>query len=204
MTATSSQLASGLQELVDCRLDTLDRLLMGRVARADRLAIVQDVEAQLHQMLRERAVGEPTRDDVLAVLAQLDPPEAYLPPRDGAGDPWAAHAARVLALQGPPSARPRRGMARLAGILGIVALAVLLMLTPLTYLLATAAEEEMLAVVGWAGELLLTLGTAVPAVVLGILARRGGGWAIAGLVCGIVALVLVLVVAAPLTLLFMV
>ena len=34
---------------------------------------------QIHEQLQERDDEELTRDDVLAVLARLDPPEAYIP-----------------------------------------------------------------------------------------------------------------------------
>ena len=68
-----------MQALVDARLDTIDRMLLGRVARQDRLAIVREVESQIHDLLGEPRPRPLDRDDVLAVLARLDPPEAYLP-----------------------------------------------------------------------------------------------------------------------------
>ena len=83
MTTAAIELSGSLQALVDSRLDTIDRMLMGRVPRQDRLAIVREVEAQVFELLQERGAEELTREDVLAVLARLDPPEAYLPEEKG-------------------------------------------------------------------------------------------------------------------------
>src|ERR1700733_7056428 len=79
MTITTTQLSESLQNLIDARLDTIDRMLLGRVPRADRTAIVREVEGQIYDLLQERDLESLDRDDVLAVLARLDPPEAYLP-----------------------------------------------------------------------------------------------------------------------------
>ncbi len=78
-TIATSPLSETLQSLVDARLDTIDRMLLGRVNRHDRLAIVREVESQIFDLLQGRDPGPLDRDDVLAVLARLDPPEAYLP-----------------------------------------------------------------------------------------------------------------------------
>ena len=78
-TITSVQVPELLQTLIDSRLDTIDRMLLGRLPRAERLEIVREVESQIFELLQERISDEPTREDVLAVLARLDPPEAYLP-----------------------------------------------------------------------------------------------------------------------------
>ena len=45
MTTTTAQLSESLQILIDSRLDTIDRMLLGRVSRQDRLAIVREVES---------------------------------------------------------------------------------------------------------------------------------------------------------------
>ena len=78
-TITSVQVPELLQALIDSRLDTIDRMLLGRLPRSERLEIVREVESQIFELLQERCSDEPTREDVLAVLARLDPPEAYLP-----------------------------------------------------------------------------------------------------------------------------
>ena len=58
MTTVAVELSGSLQALVDCRLDTIDRLLMGRMPRQDRLAIVREVEAQVFELLQERGREE--------------------------------------------------------------------------------------------------------------------------------------------------
>src|SRR5215217_7291486 len=78
-TLTAPLLAPTLQALIDLRLDTIDRLLLNHLPRQDRVNIVSEVEAQIFELLGEQGDDEPTRDDVLAVLARLDPPEAYVP-----------------------------------------------------------------------------------------------------------------------------
>ncbi len=72
-------LAPSLQRLIDARLDTIERTLMSNGApRSDRKQIVAAIEDQLLEMLSRIEGGEPTREDVLKVLAALDPPEAFL------------------------------------------------------------------------------------------------------------------------------
>jgi hypothetical protein len=81
MTATIDELKRPLRNLIDNRLDGIDRILIEAGApRAERGNILSDIEGQIYEMLRA-AVGEeePTRPDVLDVLAKLDPPEAYAP-----------------------------------------------------------------------------------------------------------------------------
>ena len=111
-------LSDAVQTLIDARLDTIDRMLLGRVPRSDRLAIVREVEGQIHDLLAERGSDEPDRDDVLAVLARLDPPEAYLPEEsDGA-----APAVRVPSAPravAPPCRRSRAPAASWASALGL-------------------------------------------------------------------------------------
>jgi hypothetical protein len=64
---------------VDERLAGIDRALrQAGTGRTERMQIVEEVERQLWDMLTE-CHGEPTRREVLAALARLDPPEAFLP-----------------------------------------------------------------------------------------------------------------------------
>jgi hypothetical protein len=80
MMALTAGLAQPLQQMIDERLDTIDRvLLMAGTARDQRHTTVSEVESQIHEMLLQRAPTDPQRADVLAVLARLDPPEAYVP-----------------------------------------------------------------------------------------------------------------------------
>ena len=102
MSVATTDLSRSTQHLIDSRLDTIDRMLLGRVSRQERLEIVREVEAQIFEQLHERGAEEPTREDVLAVLARLDPPEAYLP--EEAGDYGPVPSRRSL---GPPESCPK-------------------------------------------------------------------------------------------------
>ena len=45
MTVTASiHVSESLQTLIDCRLDTIDRMLLGRLPRSERMEIVREVE----------------------------------------------------------------------------------------------------------------------------------------------------------------
>lgn len=71
-------LSSSLRQLVDTRLDAIERVLLStETSRSERREIVQTVEDQIYELLNRRE--EPiTRESVLSVLAMIDPPEAYL------------------------------------------------------------------------------------------------------------------------------
>lgn len=64
---------------LDGYLDAVEAaLLKAGAARAQRQAIVRDLETQLADMLSERCPGrEPTAADVAALLAGMDAPDAY-------------------------------------------------------------------------------------------------------------------------------
>ena len=79
MMVATVQISESLQTLIDSRLDTIDRMLLGRLSRQDRLAIVREVESQIHELLQERDADELTREDVLAVLARLTRPRPIFP-----------------------------------------------------------------------------------------------------------------------------
>lgn len=82
MTILEKTLTPDLQTLVDTRLDLVDRVLMDtRVSRAERTSILQELEGQILEQVDRRS-PEPSRRDVLAVLAELDPPEAFLSETD--------------------------------------------------------------------------------------------------------------------------
>ena len=101
-------LDDGAQILIDSRLDTIERMLLGQVPRADRLAIVREVEAQIHDLLADRTPDDTDRDAVLAALGRLDPPEAYLP--DEAGS-------RMMPTSTTPPAQHSRSGCPVAGSL---------------------------------------------------------------------------------------
>jgi hypothetical protein len=186
MTVVATQLSESLQALVDSRLDTIERMLLGRVPRPDRLAIVKEVEAQIFELLQERDPEELGRDDVLAVLARLDPPEAYLPDEAGAAPISARLVSRARAFRPIRKGNPR--VAKVSGILGMVTV-ILLLLSPLEYLVGIAFSSEVVLLTLGAATLSLTLVGSILAVVLAIYSRIGSVWAVVGLVTGAVSLI---------------
>ncbi len=71
-------LSPSLRQLVDSRLDSIERILLSTdINRIERREIVQSVEDQIYELLGRRNEAESTRESVLAVLAMIDPPEAY-------------------------------------------------------------------------------------------------------------------------------
>ena len=79
MPATILTMSPELDRLIDERLDAVDRILsLSRTARSERMQILSDLESQIRDRLAVKNTEEPTRADLLAVLSELDPPEAYL------------------------------------------------------------------------------------------------------------------------------
>jgi hypothetical protein len=201
MSLGTARLSDALQTLIDARLDTIDRMLLGRVPRPDRLAIVREVESQVFERLHERDVDRLTREDVLGVLARLDPPEAYLP--DDEGDPPAGRAAaRVPFHPSAPPARSRTATAaRASGIIGLSS-AVMVLLSPLLFLLAEVSGSEAIALLLLCAAATTMLTTGLLAVVLGILSRRAGAWSVVGMVAGGISLLISLFATGYVMLLF--
>ena len=76
---TESILSPSLQQLIDARLDTIEKYLLNTTtSRSERRDIIQSVEDQVDELVRRRDDPEPTRESILAVLAMIEPPEAYL------------------------------------------------------------------------------------------------------------------------------
>ena len=186
-------LADLAQALIDSRLDTIERMLLGQVARADRIAIVREVEAQIHDHLAERNPDDTDRDAVIAALARLDPPEAFLP--DDAGtvarpsQSPAAHRPigrnqRVV----PPAtidARPQGSLAgKVGGILGIISMTTL-GLAIAAILLGIYTNAGALEIVFF-GLLALDVPISLLAIAFAAYARFVGVWAVVGLVTGII------------------
>lgn len=188
-TMTSVRLGSAAQALIDSRLDTIDRMLLGRVPRPDRLDIAREVEAQIFDLLADRGGDEPDRDDVLAVLARLDPPEAYLP--DDLDDAAPAARPRIRAVasasRAPSGDDPR--IARASGILGLVAMA-LIFLTPAVFLLGELTGSEIILIGGMLVTLAFVVFGGVLAIALGIFAKFRQVWSMIGVLAGSLALVL--------------
>jgi hypothetical protein len=188
MTLATVQLSEALEAMIDSRLDTIDRILMGRVPRHDRLMIVREVESQIHELLHESGGDEPTRDDVLAVLARLDPPEAYLPDASEGG-PVSVHKG-MPTRAARPSLKDDARVGWWSGMLGLGANALLFILVPLTYLIAIGFHSEAPLVIVGGPTVLLVFVAALLGLVLGILTRKSGVWAIVGIVMSLLAPVL--------------
>jgi hypothetical protein len=187
MTVVTAQISESVQTLIDSRLDTIDRMLLGRVSRQERLAIVTEVESQIHELLHASDSDELTREDALAVLARLDPPEAYIP-EENDGDRVSLHSTiPARERQSGPAASYKIG--RAAGVLGVSALALLLLL-PVEYLIAAALNSEVAAEILFGGTLLLMFIAGVLGLTFGIIARKSGPSALVGIVTSSLALVL--------------
>ena len=132
MMVATTQVTESLQTLIDSRLDTIDRMLLGRLPRSERLEVVREVEGQIHELLGERGSDDLTREDVLAVLARLDPPEAYLPEGEAADRSAAAPRMPFSAPAIRPASKPSFQAGKVGGIVGIVSLC-LVMFLPLGY-----------------------------------------------------------------------
>ena len=191
MTLTSVRLAGSLQALVDVRLDTIERMLMGRVSRQDRLSIVKDVEAQIFDILAEGGNEEPTREDVLAALTRLDPPEAYLPEE---GETFEARpvverrpmTARTVESRSAKEADPKIG--KISGIVGISAV-VLSLLSPTSYAIGVFTGSEIVVLTLFFGCMALIFCCGLLGLALAITARFRGVWSIVGGVLSSVVLV---------------
>ncbi len=189
MTVASPPLTDSMQALIDARLDTIDRMLLGRVHRQDRLAIVREVELQIHDLLGERDADDLDREGVLAVLARLDPPEAYLPDEavDGPGTPRvAATTARPSPSRRPAGAGAGEGrITRVGGILGMIAFG-LVLVAPMLWILVELTDSEVLAYLGFAVLIFLVSASGIAAVTLAIYARLRDSWAVVGLLLGVI------------------
>ena len=69
---------AGWRDCVDHYVDGVElALLEAGAPRGERRSIVEMVEAQVHEMLRDQLSTEATLDDVKRLLDQLDPPDRY-------------------------------------------------------------------------------------------------------------------------------
>jgi hypothetical protein len=187
MTLDATQLSPALQALVDARLDTIERMLMGKVPRQDRLSIVREVESQIQEQLGNHHDGEPSREDVLTILATLDPPEAYLPEE---GEP-APHIPRVASTERAVKGRGALSTGVGGGILGIVSLVGAIVLPALTVMFTVPSQSAAIFFGGSAVSVLVVFVMATIALVLSIRTGLRKPWAITGLVTSLFGGVLV-------------
>lgn len=130
MTPDRMELPPEVRSKVDAHLDAVEQAFRRSGAgREEARSITDDVETQILDMLTTRAAGRtPTVEDVNAVLAQLDPPEAYTgsaEARTGAGETQAV----VLPAAPPrPPAKPKFCRTAILALLGFVPVPVFVML----------------------------------------------------------------------------
>jgi hypothetical protein len=116
---------------VDLYLDAVQKAQQAAGAPADEAAgIRDDLRAQIFDMLAARATGRtPTVEDAEAVLAQLEPPEAYgpageacagVPPRAQSPSPATVSPAAQAAPLPAGSPKPKFSRTALIGLLGFL------------------------------------------------------------------------------------
>jgi hypothetical protein len=193
MTTLAAPVLSDVQQmLIDARLDTIDRMLLGRVPRSDRVAIVHEVESQIQELLAERDPSSTSREDILEVLRRLDPPEAYLPEDAEAGElprsprfvNFSSPVARIAKSTGTQ-------LGRLGGILGLCSFG-LIFLFPVVYILVAMTDSELVAIFGLAGTAFLGTAGSIAGFALSIRGRREGVLPILGIISSAIALPLFL------------
>jgi hypothetical protein len=191
-TITSVQVPELMQALIDSRLDTIDRMLLERLPRSERLEIVREVESQIFELLQEQCRDEPTREDVLAVLARLDPPEAYLPEEverePGTRPRPPADRVGLVQPRVQPAGGSRYRMALVSGILGIVTLVLLILNFPIVIGLANMANLGVALLIIWYMITAIAFVGSVTAVSLAVYSRFQSYWAVTGLITGIMGL----------------
>ncbi len=78
MSDANMNLSTDVRRRVEQHLDALEQTLAGSgMSREERRSVADDVQGQIVEMLAARAPNGATVADVEAVLAELDPPEAY-------------------------------------------------------------------------------------------------------------------------------
>jgi hypothetical protein len=166
MNAAALDLPKALRNLVDSRLDAIERALMqADTSRAERESILEDIETQIMEMLAAEVEGhEPTRADLLRVFTRLDPPEAF------AGEQIESARQLLTMRRSAPSAPSALAATRptcsTTGILACVGgLATVALGLPLCAFTLLFAESEILILILGAFIAL----TGLPALVLGIL-----------------------------------
>ena len=161
-------------DVINQRLDALDRVLLGLLPRNERLAIVADVEAKVRMAYETNPVS----------------PELAAMPVDALPLSEAAAGQRLRI------ARRRSALALTSGVIGIVALALLFAL-PITYLVVATNLEgigEITSYILLSGNIVTVALGGAAAVIMGFVAlvrlhrqqeaQRGHGWAILALCAG--------------------
>jgi hypothetical protein len=192
-TAEMSMTTNTARALIDARLETVERALFGRISRAERLDIVGEIESRIDELLRDRCGPgvDPSREDVLAVLGRLDPPEAYLDFESGESVRLPAFEKPVRPVRSDLVSEPDRlqKLSLVSGICGIVGLMSAL-LAPVLFFVALGTNSALIFFggCGFCGLVSLMGGSA--AIVFAGMSRLKTPWSIAGLILGVISVML--------------
>ncbi len=186
-TMTATPLDPALQSLVDARLDTIDRMLLGRVPRADRLGILREVESQIEELISQKDPANLGREDILAVLGQLDPPEGYLPEMLPTSDVQmsATRPSTKSTSQGKTPGGPAKktgNTALLGGLMSLLSLIAIFLLTPVVLFIGFLVFPYMLFVLPVVA--IVSFAFATTGLILGIKNFGQGAWPIIAVVTG--------------------
>jgi hypothetical protein len=120
---------------VDKHLDAVESAMMkGGATRDERRAVVDDLEAQIREMVSQRGAG--AAEDVEEVLRELDPPQAYGGSEEGRG--WRRRAVRR------GRGKEQRGWMRPGVAMLLIICGLVLLLTPVAVdYLHMRAEADM-------------------------------------------------------------
>jgi len=179
MTTSSRDYPAEVQRRIDAHLDAIDQVLAeSDLPRADRLAIVGDVEHHIRDTLALRLgdAAAPTAAEVEAVLIELDPPESYA---DGA-PPARAPAFERLSERRPVAEPPRFSRAAIIGALWaayvVPAIVISLMvMEPLDRSDDPAVAYVLMTILVWAPALLAPFGATILGCVAVQQIRHGRG-----------------------------
>jgi len=184
--------------LIDARLDTIDRMLLGQVPRSDRHAILREVESQIEELLAERDTSTLTREDILEILAKLDPPEAYMPERiegDSSKDQHRINAGKTK-KEIPLAQNPTTSASQLpfiGAIIGIAGVVLSLTVSPLSLALALILDQGgiFFATTGFVSLVSLTGG--IFGLAISIFTRGKGSWPFIGTLAASMSILLAVV-----------
>ena len=189
---TSPTMSEACQSLIDARLDTIDRMLIGQVPRSDRTAIIGEIESQIHELLSGYDSDSITREDVLNVLRRLDPPEAYLT-SNSEGENFvrlrqSLSGTAVKTDQKNVSRRPQSNSGRVGGIIGICSLVLVLVAPPVCWFGAIFLESELFLFSTLLLTAFLGLAGSVTGLIFSIRGRTQGVLPILGMFTSVIAL----------------
>lgn len=142
------------QRRIDQHLDAIDAALgSAGMTRSERNAILDDVRGQVAEMIESRVTGTPTVADIEAVVAELDPPEAY---KGQAAYPSGSSCDSRRIFQ--------RNLTRTAVSAGLAGLFLLMGLTTLAFIRSSGAPRGLSATLSVVGMIAMFLFAALFAV----------------------------------------